>query len=63
MISRYEYNIQTGNRREIHQIVYRDDAGAVLVLDSGVEPPAGFTEFTGDLSELEVKEGDDKTLG
>ena len=54
MLSRFEYNIQTGNRSEIPQIVYRNGEGDTIVLDVGVAPPLGYDEFTGDLAE-EVK--------
>lgn len=51
MTSRFEYNIQSGKRIEIPQIVYRDDLGVTIALDTGINPPAGFIEFTGDLAE------------
>lgn len=63
MLSRFEYNVQTGSRKEVRQTVYRDNAGGVLVLDSGLKPPPGFSEFTGDLSELAPKEEEEKPLG
>lgn len=51
MLMRYEYNIQTGIRRTINQIVYRNEEGETIVLDDGESTPHGFTEYTGDLTE------------
>ena len=51
MLTRFEYNIQTGKRIAISQTVYRNDEGDTIVLDVGMQAPIGFTEFTGDLTE------------
>lgn len=46
---RFEYNIQTGKRIAIPQIIYRNDAEDILVLDEGVPPPTGFAVYDGPL--------------
>lgn len=51
MLPRYEYNIQTGMRTTINQIVYRNDEDETIVLDDGIAPPDGFKVYEGDLSE------------
>jgi hypothetical protein len=46
---RFEYNIQTGARTAITQVIYRNDAQEILVLDEGISPPDGFAEYDGPL--------------
>lgn len=53
MLFRFEYNIQTGLRTEIPQTVYRKGESETIILDSGIAPPDGFSEFTGDLTQEE----------
>lgn len=53
MISRFELNVQTNEREEIPQKVFTDSEGSVMVLDAVSDPPDGFSEFTGDLNELD----------
>lgn len=48
---RFEFNIQTGKRIAIQQIIYRNDAEEILVLDEGVVPPFGFAAYDGPLPE------------
>lgn len=52
MVSRFEYNVQSGKHIEVDQTVYQNEVGEIIVLDSGLPPPHGYTEFTGDLSAL-----------
>lgn len=52
---RFEFNIQTGKRIAIQQIIYRSDAEEILVLDEGVSPPFGFAEYDGPLPDDEPK--------
>lgn len=50
MLTRFEYNIQTGIRTTITQVVYRNEEGDTIVLDEGAKPPHGYSVFTGDLN-------------
>jgi hypothetical protein len=52
MLSRFEVNVQTGERSEIFQRVYTSEDGEIVVLDDGVTAPDGFLEFTGDPPDL-----------
>lgn len=56
MISRFEMNVQTGERMEIAQTVYVGAEKEVLVLDDGEKIPQGFSEYTGDLKDLDDQE-------
>lgn len=42
MLSRFELNAATGERVEIAQNAYINEAGEVLVLDADLSPPTGF---------------------
>lgn len=53
MISRFEQDVQSDSPEEIPQKVYVDEQSAPLVLDVGEKPPEGFTEYTGDLKDLD----------
>lgn len=53
MLTRVEFNIQTGVRKEIQQTVYRNEEKETIILDKGVEPPLGFAEYTGDFTDME----------
>lgn len=52
---RFEFNIHTGKRIAIPQIIYRNDAEEILVLDEGVAPPSGFSAYDGLLPEDDQK--------
>lgn len=41
---RYEQDVITQDRREIEQILYEDDAGAIIAIDSGGDEPEGYTK-------------------
>lgn len=42
---RVEVDLASGVRREITQKAYRDEGGAVVVLDATEKAPKGFKEF------------------
>jgi hypothetical protein len=44
-LSRTEVDLETGHRIVVDQCAYSNSAGEVIVLDSGVSAPAGYSEI------------------